>query len=184
MSLLSGSRTQGLNLAVIATGSLAACNVTGLIDGLHGKLGATVVAVLTQNARRFITADTLRFAGGAAEVFWEDTGQEAKPLHILLAAGIAGLIVFPASANFIGKAAHGLADDLASTLFLAAHQKPRLVIPSMNPAMWTNPVVQKNIGVLRRLHVEIFAGSNGIAPNVEDVIAAFEDVLGAQPQRR
>lgn len=162
-------------IAVLAiSGSIAAANAAGLVSVLRERLQGHVVAVLTRSAARFISVETLRYAGGAAAV----VAQGSTPLsdqadHIWLATRARGLLVYPASANFIARVAAGLANDLASLTFLASHTKPRMIVPSMNRLMWTNPVVQQNIGVLQSFGVTVEPTSDGLAPDVDTVAQHF-----------
>ena len=69
--------------------------------------------------------------------------------HISLAERADIVVVCPATANFIGKAASGIADDLLTSVMLAVHKKPRILCPAMNTAMWENPIVLRNIETLK-----------------------------------
>jgi phosphopantothenoylcysteine decarboxylase/phosphopantothenate--cysteine ligase len=109
---------------------------------------ARVTVVMTAAARRFVGAATFAALTGrpvAAELF-----DSAYPLgaHIELAERAELLCVAPATANFLAKAAHGLADDLLSTLYLS-FAKSVLIAPAMNCEMWEKPSVQRNVEQLR-----------------------------------
>jgi phosphopantothenoylcysteine synthetase/decarboxylase len=164
----------GVFVVVLVSGSIAASNAPGLVSILKERLGQPVVAVVTRAARTFVATITLRYAGGAGVVLTDESEQLwEEPDHIWLSTRMSGLLVYPASANFIGRITAGLASDLASLTFLAAHRKKRMIVPSMNATMWSNPIVQKNIAALERDQVGIVKPNNGLAPAVEDVVDAF-----------
>lgn len=159
---------------VLVSGSVAAANAPGLVSVLRERIHGQVVAVLTRNARRFVSIDTLRYAGGATAVLTDrSTPLADQPDHIWLAAQARGVLVYPATANFIGTLAAGLASNLASLTFLASHAKPRMIVPSMNPLMWSNPIVHQNISVLESVGVAVEPTANGLAPDVETVVRHF-----------
>jgi phosphopantothenoylcysteine decarboxylase/phosphopantothenate--cysteine ligase len=111
--------------------------------------GADVSVVLTQAAERFIGRATFEALTGKpvlVEVF--DNPEHPLGAHIDLAEKSDLLVVAPATANFLAKAATGMADDLLSTLYLS-HAGPTLVAPAMNGEMWSKPSVQRNIEQLR-----------------------------------
>lgn len=114
-------------------------------------LGARIIPVMTRNAQRFVTPLTFQALCGErvySDLF-EETGAENIP-HISLARKADLFLVMPATANFLSKAANGLADDLLSTLILA-FKGPVLIHPSMNPSMFSHPATQNNISKLRKL---------------------------------
>ena len=153
---------------IIGSGSQSACNITGLCAAIAERMQRPVNVVLTESARRFVTEDTLRNVGGAQHVLTEDSVQlTATPNHIWLSARCCCVVVYPASAGFIGKMANGLALDLASTILLAAHAKPIFVFPSTNPEMWANPLVKRNIAALESCHFNVYRTGDGLAPDVE-----------------
>jgi phosphopantothenoylcysteine synthetase/decarboxylase len=123
-------------LVVIASGSIAACNLAGVVDGLREQCGLPVVVVLTSKAKRFITIETIKYAGGAAAVV-DDRSSPLfqQPDHIWLATHAAGVLVYPSSSDLIAKLAAGLVMDVATTTFLTSHERPRMIVPSMNPLM-------------------------------------------------
>lgn len=135
-------------IVVGVTGGIAAFKTAALVSQLvQGGNGVTVV--MTTAAERFIGAATFAALTGrpvAREIF--DETQYPLGAHIALAERGELLVVAPASADFLAKAAHGQADDLLSTLYLA-FGKPVLMAPAMNTAMWEQPAVQRNIAQLR-----------------------------------
>jgi phosphopantothenoylcysteine decarboxylase len=141
-------------------GGIAAYKTAALVSQL---VQATfhVTVVMTESARQFVGPATFAALSGrpvALNVF-ED---EQFPLgaHITLAQRAELLCVAPATANFLAKAAQGLADDLLSTLYLCV-QKPILVAPAMNCEMWDKPAVQRNVAQLRADGVQIIDPEEG-----------------------
>ena len=129
------------------TGGVAAFKTAALVSDLaKGGLGVTVV--MTENATRLVGTDT--FAALSGRLVATSTFDPAFPLgaHIELAERGDLLCVAPASANYMAKAACGLADDLLSTLTLS-FQGPVLVAPAMNTHMWNKPATQRNLQQLR-----------------------------------
>ena len=131
------------------TGGIAAYKAADLASRLI-KDGFAVDVVMTENASRFVAPLTFQtivkapvYTDGFAPI--EDYSVE----HISLAKRADLAVLCPATANIIGKAAAGIADDLLTTVLLAVHEKPRVLCPSMNTAMWENPIVQRNIDTLR-----------------------------------
>jgi phosphopantothenoylcysteine decarboxylase/phosphopantothenate--cysteine ligase len=119
------------------------------------KLGAEIRVVMTESAQQFITPLTLQALSGndvRTELF--DHQAERAMGHIELARWADYLLVAPASANCLAKFAHGLADDLLSTLYLVA-ETPVIVCPAMNQSMWHHPATQHNCERLRQRGVRI-----------------------------
>ena len=138
----------GTRVLLGVTGSIAAYQATDLIGLLKARL-ADVRVIMTRNATRFITPLTLATVSGhPVTVDMFASGGDVVE-HIALARDTGLLLVAPASANIIGKLAHGIADDMLSTTALAV-TAPRLVAPAMNERMWLNPVVKANVRRLRR----------------------------------
>ena len=119
------------------------------------KEGAKVRVVMTRGAREFITPLTLQTLSNhsvATDTF--DLTQESEIGHIRLADSADVLVVAPATANVIAKLAHGIADDLLTTVALAT-KSPIVVAPAMNVNMYGNAVVQANLARLRELGIRI-----------------------------
>lgn len=130
------------------TGGIAAYKAAALVSQLV-QAGMQVTVVMTASAEKFIGEATFAALTGrpvAKQLF----GDAQFPLgaHISLAEGQDLLVIAPTTANFLAKAAHGLADDLLSTLYLA-FQGPVLVAPAMNSQMWEHPAVQRNVAQLQ-----------------------------------
>lgn len=134
----------GPEIVVGVSGGIAAYKAAALTS-LLVQDGAHVTAVLTRNARRFIGAATFAALTGRP-VASRSFDPAAFPLgaHIELAAKADLVIVAPATADLLAKAAGGVADDLLTTLLLCA-ECPVLYAPAMNAAMWEKPAVQRNV---------------------------------------
>ena len=138
---------QGRELIVGVTGGIAAYKTAALVSQLV-QAGAGVTVVMTAAAKEFVGPATFAALTGrpvATEVFSDNSPLGA---HITLAAKTNLLCVAPATANFLAKAAHGMADDLLSTLYLS-FTGPVLLAPAMNCEMWAKPAVQRNVAQLR-----------------------------------
>ena len=139
---------KGRELVIGVTGGIAAYKTAALVSQLV-QAGAGVTAVLTESAKEFVGPATFEALTGRPlprGIF----GDANYPLgaHIELARRSDVLCVAPATANFLAKAATGLADDLLSTLYLA-FRGPVIVAPAMNAEMWAQPAVQRNVDQLR-----------------------------------
>jgi phosphopantothenoylcysteine decarboxylase/phosphopantothenate--cysteine ligase len=138
----------GQEIVLGVSGGIAAYKAAALASQLV-QAGAGVTAVLTAAAEKFVGRATFEALTGRpvlARVFDEP----GHPLgaHIDLAEKAQLLVVAPATANFMAKAAQGLADDLLSTLYLS-FTRPVLIAPAMNCDMWEKPAVQRNVQQLR-----------------------------------
>ena len=155
MTSLSGKRV----LLVIA-GGIAAFKAAELIRLLR-RAGCGVTCVLTENGARFVTPLTLQ-ALSEAKVYSNlfSLTDESEMGHIQLSRAADLLVVAPATANILAKMAHGIADDLASTVLLAT-DKPVLVAPAMNVRMWDHPATQANIATLKGRGVLVVGPNEG-----------------------
>lgn len=145
----------------IFSGSVACYKAAGVVSKMV-QLGYDVQCVLTAAAEKFIGKATLEGLTGKkvySDLFEEDTVMG----HIQLIRAADMVVLAPATANIINKMASGIADDLASTLFLAHDfKKPFLVVPAMNTAMYEHPVTQASIAKLKDLGVKITSTGSGI----------------------
>lgn len=131
------------------TGGIAAYKSAELVRLLR-KQGAEVQVVMTKSAMQFISPLTFQaLSGNPVHTELLDADVENAMGHISLARWADVLLIAPATANTLAKLAHGLADDLLSTLYLAA-TCPVYVAPAMNQAMWNKVVTQENMQTLRR----------------------------------
>jgi phosphopantothenoylcysteine decarboxylase/phosphopantothenate--cysteine ligase len=147
-------------LLVGVTGGIAAYKTAMLVSQLVQQ-GAKVTVVMTPSAEQFIGAATFAALTGrpvARESF--DDAHYPLGAHIELAERGELLCVAPSTANFLAKAAQGMADDLLSTLYLA-FPGPVVVAPAMNNDMWAKPAVQRNVAQLRADGVRIVDPEEG-----------------------
>ena len=143
------------------SGGIAAYKSAELARLLVGQ-GVETQVVMTAAACRFISPATLQALSGKP-VFtdlWDDRIGNGMG-HIALAREAEAILVAPASADFIAKLAHGVADDLLSTLCLAHGDRPLLVAPAMNVAMWQNPATQRNIKQLQEDGIVVLGPDSG-----------------------
>ena len=142
------------------SGGIAAYKSAELVRLLVGA-GASVQVVMSEAATHFVTPVTFQALSGRP-VFTDqwDTRVANNMAHIDLSRGADVLLIAPASADCLAKLAHGLADDLLSTLALA-RECPLLVAPAMNRQMWENPANQRNIKQLRQDGIAILGPGCG-----------------------
>ncbi len=162
---------------LIIGGGIAAYKSLELIRRLK-ESGASVRVVMTDAAQRFITPLAAgALAGERAFTDLFDQAQEFDVGHIRLARECDLIIVAPATANLMAKAAHGLANDLASAVLLAT-DKPVLMAPAMNPHMWANAATQRNFATLQA------TGMRFIGPNEGEMAERGERGIGrmAEPE--
>jgi phosphopantothenoylcysteine decarboxylase/phosphopantothenate--cysteine ligase len=138
---------QGKTILLIVGGGIAAFRALDLVREAR-RAGARVLPVLTENGARFVTP--LSLAALAAEPvrtsLW-DLGDEAAMGHIQLSRAADLVVVCPATADLMARAATGQANDLASTLLLAT-DTPVLMVPAMNVRMWLHPATRRNVATL------------------------------------
>jgi phosphopantothenoylcysteine decarboxylase/phosphopantothenate--cysteine ligase len=141
------------------TGGVAAYKTAALVSQL-AKAGAETTVVMTAASEQFIGAATLAALSGKPVA--RDLFDPRYPLgaHIELARWAELFCVAPATADFLAKAAHGLADDLLSALYLC-FPGPKLAAPSMNVEMWQAPAVQRTVAQLQADGVEILDPDEG-----------------------
>lgn len=127
------------------TGGIACYKVAEYVRRAQDE-GATIDVVMTEAATRFITPVTLQALSGRSVWLdaW-DTRAHNNMAHINLTRGADAVVIAPASTDFIAKLAHGLADDLLSTLCVARGSCPLLIAPAMNREMWLHPATQRNV---------------------------------------
>ena len=141
---------EGKTVVVGLSGGIACYKAADVVRQLRSG-GARVRVVMTRSATEFITPLTLQtLAGEPVSTDLFDLTQESEIGHIRLADTADAIVVAPATANLIGKLAHGLADDLLTTVLLAT-RAPVLLAPAMNVHMWENRLVQANLRALREL---------------------------------
>ena len=140
----------GKNVVLGITGGIAAYRAAQIAREMT-KRGAHVYCILTRNATNFITQQTMEtLTGNPAVVDMFARPDKWEVEHIALAKRADVFLVAPASANFIGKVASGVADDMLTTTVMAT-RAPLLIAPAMNSNMYDNPVTQRNMQTLKTL---------------------------------
>ena len=155
---MSASDLTGRRIVVGITGGIAAYKACELVSTLV-KAGAQVRVVMTQNALRFVGDTTLATLSGNC-VYHNMWHERTEIDHIALTDFAEAIIVAPATANIIGKLAHGIADDLLSTTLLA-FDCPVIIAPAMNTRMLNHEAVQANLALLRERGVHVLACAEG-----------------------
>ncbi len=145
---------------VAVSGGIAAYKIPELVRCLI-RDGHDVRCVLTASAARFVSPLVLQtLSGHSARSDLFDSAQEGEIDHIALADWAELVVLAPATAHTLARLAHGLADDLVSTLLLAA-RAPVLAAPSMNVNMWRHPATQANVALLRERGVRFVGPESG-----------------------
>ncbi|HUK00456.1 MAG TPA: bifunctional phosphopantothenoylcysteine decarboxylase/phosphopantothenate--cysteine ligase CoaBC [Stellaceae bacterium] len=178
---------QGRRILLIIAGGIAAYKSLDLIRRLRER-GAAVRVVMTAAAQRFVTP--LAAASLSGDQVYTDLfslTEESEMGHLRLAAEADLVVVAPATADLLAKMAAGLADDLASTILLAA-DKPILIAPAMNTRMWRHAATVANLALLERRGVERVGPNAGPLAEREsgpgrmaeplEIVAAVEQRLG------
>jgi Phosphopantothenate-cysteine ligase (EC 6.3.2.5)/Phosphopantothenoylcysteine decarboxylase (EC 4.1.1.36) len=152
---------QGRHVLLGVSGGVAAYKACELVRGLT-KAGHTVQVVMSAAATHFVGPATFQALSGrpVATDQWQPLVANGMD-HIDLVRAACALLVAPASANLLGRAANGLGDDLLSTLVLARGTVPTLFAPAMNREMWANAAVQRNVQRLRADGVRIAGPASG-----------------------
>lgn len=150
----------GRRILLCVCGGIAAYKSVELVRRLR-EVGAEVQVAMTENAQRFIGVASLQAVSGVPVrgSLWDEAAEAAMG-HIELARWANLVLVAPATADVLARLAHGLADDLVSTLCLAT-TAPIAVAPSMNNRMWLHPATQANVTTLRARGVEVIGPESG-----------------------
>lgn len=153
---------KGKKIVLGLSGGVACYKAAELCRAL-AKEGASVQVVMTDAATRFITAVTMQaLSGNTVYTDQWDPRVDNNMAHIDLTRGADAVLIAPCSADFIRKLAHGVGDDLLSTLCLARPRRlPLLVAPAMNVEMWENPATQRNVAQLIADGVRLFGPAAG-----------------------
>lgn len=172
----------GRELILGVTGSIAAYKAVYLLRELT-RLGAGVTVCLTGHAREFVGPLTFRTLSGRPVLtdLFDPQSPDAVE-HVALAERAHAVLVAPATANLLAKAAHGIADDFLTTLLLAA-RGPVVIAPAMDGGMWEHPAVRANVATLRGRGVTVLepdagALASGLAgkgrfPEVDAIVEAL-----------
>ena len=173
-------------VVVYITGGIAMYKAVQVVRNLE-KAGHEVRVIMTKNAERFVTSNTLAALTKypVLDDLWSKENEGSIP-HVHLARWTELALVVPATANFIAKMANGIADDAASTTILAT-AAPKLVIPAMNDQMWNNPATQRNLQFLKGNQVQIMEpavgmlaegyAAKGRMPEPDQISTWVEDLL-------
>ncbi len=150
---------QGKKILVGVTGGIAAYKAADLVSALR-KDGAEVWVLMTENAKKFISPMTFRALSHNPVITKMFDRSDKRFPHLSLAENASAFIIVPATANFIAKAAHGIADDIVSTTFISV-TCPILIAPAMNSAMYENPIVQGNLATLKKAGITLITPATG-----------------------
>lgn len=183
----------GYETIVGVSGGIAAYKVCYVVSALVQR-GAGVTCVMTRAATRFVGPLTFEALTGRPVLrsLWRPQ-YSYDPQHISAAEAADAVLIAPASADLIARLAHGLGDDLLTTLMLAV-TAPVLLAPAMNQAMWKNPIVQANLTRLREAGYRTIGPADGwqacrsVGPGrLEEplaIIEAFAALLTQTPPRK
>jgi phosphopantothenoylcysteine synthetase/decarboxylase len=172
-------------IALGVTGSIAAYKAADLTSRLVRE-NFEVVVLMTAAARELVSPRTFQTLSRNPVIcdLWDMP--DWQPGHVALADRAALLVVAPATANFLGKYAHGIADD-ALTTYALTHEGPVLLAPAMNPKMWIHPATQANRAILHKRAVRFIgpgsgrvacgADGEGRMAEPEDILVAIQDIL-------
>ena len=151
---------KGKTVLLGVTGSIAAYKIAYLASALK-KLHAQVHVLMTQNATNFINPITFEtLTGNKCLVDTFDRNFQFSVEHVSIAKQAGVVMIAPASANVIGKLAHGIADDMLTTTIMACKCK-KIVSPAMNTNMYENPIVQDNLAILQHYGYEVIEPASG-----------------------
>ncbi len=151
---------QGKTVVLGVTGGIAAYKIAGLASMLK-KQHADVEVIMTEHATNFITPVTFEsLTGNKCLVDTFDRNFKFQVEHVALAKKADIFMIAPATANVIAKVAHGIADDMLTTTFLACN-RPKYIVPAMNTQMYENPITQDNLDICRRYGMHVIDPANG-----------------------
>ncbi|MGI5879746.1 MAG: bifunctional phosphopantothenoylcysteine decarboxylase/phosphopantothenate--cysteine ligase CoaBC [Syntrophomonadaceae bacterium] len=168
------------------TGGIAAYKIVDLVSKLK-KDDYEVIVIMTEGATRFITPLTFKTISGREVLtdLWQES-REYKVQHIGIAEQLDLLVIAPATANMVAKMAHGIADDLLSTVALA-NTAPVLIVPAMNTNMYLNKIVQDNLKKLAEYGYKVMEPGTGMLacgvegpgrlPDIEDIYKQINTIL-------
>ncbi len=160
MSAAASGPLRDRRVLLCVCGGIAAYRSAELVRRLR-EAGAEVQVAMTENAQRFVAAQTFQALSHrpVRTTLW-DAAAEAAMGHLELARWAQQLVVAPATANTLARLAHGLADDLVSTLCLAS-EAPLLLAPAMNHRMWRHPATQANVATLQARGARLVGPDDG-----------------------
>lgn len=147
-------------IVIGVSGGIAAYKICNLVSSLH-KQGHEVHVIMTEGAQKFVTPLTFQTLSGQkviTDMFTVDYTPEVH--HVSLAHKADCFVIAPATADIIAKVAHGIADDMLTTTFLAA-DCPKLIVPAMNMGMMNNPITQDNLKTCEKYGMKVMASAVG-----------------------
>lgn len=147
-------------IVVGVTGGIAAFKICSLVSSLKKK-GNEVHVLMTKEAEQFVTPltfQTLSAQKVVTDMFTVDYTPDVH--HVSLANKADAFVIAPATANVIAKVAHGIADDMLTTTFLAAGC-PKLIVPAMNTHMLENPITQDNLKICEKYGMHVLSSASG-----------------------
>lgn len=151
---------QGKTVVLGVTGGIAAYKIASLASMLK-KQHADVEVIMTEHAVNFISPITFEsLTGNKCLVDTFDRNFQFQVEHVALAKRADIFMIAPATANVIAKVAHGIADDMLTTTFLAC-KKPKYIVPAMNTQMYENPITQDNLETCRRYGMHVIDPASG-----------------------
>ena len=174
---------QGKTVVLGVTGGIAAYKIASLASMLK-KQHADVHVIMTEHAANFITPITFEsLTGNKCLMDTFDRNFQFQVEHVALAKRADLFMIAPATANVIAKVAHGLADDMLTTTFLAC-KKPKYLVPAMNTQMYENPITQDNLEICRRYGMHVIEPADGYlacgdtgAGKMPEPAALFEHIV-------
>lgn len=154
----------GKTILIGISGGVAAYKAYDLIRELYRRGCARVLVALSPSAEKFISPLTLQSLSKQAVISNHlAVDPDGVPYHIAFAQQADAFLLMPATANTLGKVAHGLSDDMLSTTAICWTEKPLLIAPAMNTRMWNNPMVQQNITTLKQHeHITFIEPNEGL----------------------
>jgi phosphopantothenoylcysteine decarboxylase/phosphopantothenate--cysteine ligase len=177
-------------LLLAVTGSPAALAMPQNVLLLRQAFVRELHVIMSRGAQRFLRPYTMRlFAGSWVHTETHRVADGLLVPHLDLTEAIDLMLVMPATANAIGKAAHGICDDLVSTAIVAS-PAPVVLVPAMNGRMWGSRVVQHNVALARELGYHVvepavgfqladLGESTGMMPPLEQILTELIDIVAA-----
>lgn len=153
---------ENVNILLGVSGGISAYKAVEVGSSVR-KAGGKVKTVMTENACRLVGPKSFEAVTGSPvySSLWSSS-EEYQISHVSLSEWADIVVVAPATADIIGKAANGICDEILSTVLCTCWARPRLFAPAMNNNMWTNAAVQKNIGTLKEMGVQFIGPEEGV----------------------
>ncbi|NIJ13032.1 phosphopantothenoylcysteine decarboxylase/phosphopantothenate--cysteine ligase [Saccharomonospora amisosensis] len=180
-------------LLLAVTGSPAALSMPQTVLLMRQSLVHDIRVMMSRSACRFLPPYTMRlFAGSWVHTETHKATEDAPIPHLSLTEGIDLLLVMPATANAIAKAAHGICDDLISTAIVAS-PAPVVLVPAMNEAMWRSNAVRRNVEMATALGYTVIdpaigvqlsdtRSATGVMPPLEHILDQLNSTVSSAKQ--